>query len=137
MTGPIVPGDRTLSELEGDEWPAPEFRSYLVVRCHELRRVPLSEFSVEDVRIMIGQNIGLPFLIPAALRLLAEDLFVSGDFYDGDVLASLLGIEAEYWRDHPDHWRELRDLVMHHESSLAGRDPRLYAAFQRFLSCPP
>ncbi|MFI7429868.1 contact-dependent growth inhibition system immunity protein [Micromonospora sp. NPDC049836] len=48
----------TIEQLERDVWPdpGPEVTS-LVRRCTELRRKPLVEFTVEDLRIMLGQEI--------------------------------------------------------------------------------
>ena len=59
---------KTLDELEGVAWGEPTFDSYLVTTCHRLRTKPVDEFSVEDLRIMIGQQIGLPHLVPLAGR---------------------------------------------------------------------
>ena len=55
---------KSLQELEQDNWGEPPYNSYLVTTIHRLRRKPLAEFATEDLRIMIGQRIGLPFLIP-------------------------------------------------------------------------
>ncbi|NBD27408.1 hypothetical protein GT019_26350 [Paenibacillus sp. T1] len=60
--------DKTLEELEGEIWGQPQFCSNLVIRCHELRRKPLMSFSIEDLRIMIGQGFSLKYLVPVALR---------------------------------------------------------------------
>jgi hypothetical protein len=49
----------TLEQLEGDGWGEPSYPSHLVTECHRLRRIQLREFTVENLRIMIGQNIGL------------------------------------------------------------------------------
>lgn len=51
--------DKTLEELDGEKWGEPSYDSYLVTNCHRLRRIPLKDFSVEDLRLMIGQGIGL------------------------------------------------------------------------------
>lgn len=79
--------DQSLQELEGEDWGEPTFPSYLVRTCHALRRKPLREFMVEDLRIMIGQNIGLDYLIPLALEHLQQNPLVAGDFFPGDLLA--------------------------------------------------
>ena len=50
---------KTLQQLEGSDWGDPTYDSHLVTECHRLRRVPLREFTVEKLRIMIGQQIGL------------------------------------------------------------------------------
>ena len=51
---------KSLQELEQDNWGEPPYNSYLVTTIHRLRRKPLAEFATEDLRIMIGQRIGLP-----------------------------------------------------------------------------
>lgn len=76
----------TIEKLEGVVWSEPTYDSQLVVRCHELRKIPLNEFSTGDLRIMIGQQIGLPYLIPLAIEELSKNLLVEGDFYEGDLL---------------------------------------------------
>jgi len=78
---------RTLDELErincGD---APPKASYLVATLHALRKKPISQFTNEDLRICIGQEIGLPWLMPRALSTLEHDPLTAGDFYEGDLL---------------------------------------------------
>ena len=59
--------DQTLNELEGFEWGPPTFESALVTNIHRLRRVPLKQYRIEDLRLMIGQQIGLDYLVPPAL----------------------------------------------------------------------
>ena len=60
--------NESLQQLEGEDWGEPNFDSHLVAECHRLRRIPLRDFSVEDLRIMIGQDIGLEHLAPLALE---------------------------------------------------------------------
>ncbi len=69
--------DRTksLQELDGRDWSEPTYPSHLVNECLRLRRTPLCNFSIEDLRIMIGQNIGLAYLVPLALERLHDDPF--------------------------------------------------------------
>jgi hypothetical protein len=92
--------DKTLEELEGQRWGKPEYDSHLVTECHRLRRVPLRRFSVENLRIMIGQNIGLEHLVPLALERIEQNPFAEGAFYPGDLLVSLLTAEAQFWQAH-------------------------------------
>src|SRR5438132_1243460 len=81
----------TLQELEGQDWGEAHYPSYLVRTCHALRRKPLRDFTVEDLRIMIGQNFSLEYLIPLAIEHLQRDPFAAGDFYPGDLLGCVLG----------------------------------------------
>ena len=83
-----MPG-MTLNQLEGVVWGEPTFDSSLVTTCHRLRTKPIDQFSVEDLRIMIGQRIGLPHLVPRAVAALERDPLAEGDFYPGDLLASV------------------------------------------------
>ena len=57
---------KTLENLEKDFWGKPDYDSHLVTRCHELTKLPLDNFTTEDLRIMIGQQISLDYLIPLA-----------------------------------------------------------------------
>jgi CDI immunity proteins len=95
MTDPLTA--KTLDELDPPAWGKPSYDSYLSITCHRLRKKPIGDFSVEDLRIMIGQGIGLPWLIPLALRVLERDPLSEGDFYPGDLLGSVLRVEKTFW----------------------------------------
>jgi hypothetical protein len=60
------------------------------------------------LRITIGQNIGLEYLVPLALERLGDDPFAEGAYYPGDLLVSVLGAEALFWQGHS----ELREHVV-------------------------
>ena len=102
---------RTLQDLEGHDWGEPTYDSHLVTECHRLRRVPLADFTIEDLRIMIGQNIGPRYLVPLALERLEENPWVSGDCYSGDLLMAVLGLPYEFWESHPDLMRDLTGII--------------------------
>jgi hypothetical protein len=80
-------------------------------RCHSLRTKPLDELTVEDLRLMIQQQIGLRHLIPIALQHLRADPLAEGDFYPGDLLAATLRVAGDFWQQRPDLNRELRDVI--------------------------
>ena len=94
--------NHTLQELEMDNWGEVTFPSYLVQTCHALRSKPLRDFTIEDLRIMIGQNIGLEYLVPLAIVHLQHDPFVAGDFYPGDLLHNVLTVESSFWEQRQD-----------------------------------
>jgi hypothetical protein len=95
-----MPG-KTLDQLEGVVWGEPTFDSYLVTTCHRLRTKPVDEFSVEDLRIMIGQKIGLTHLVPLAVAVLEREPLAEGDFYRGDLLANVTGA-VEWLQSNPE-----------------------------------
>jgi hypothetical protein len=100
--------DKTLEQLDGEVLGEPEYESALVVNCHRLRRVPLNEFTAEDVRLMIGQDLSLEYLMPIAIGQLEKNPFVEADYYPGDLLENTLGVRSDFWEQHP----ELRQKML-------------------------
>lgn len=109
--------NKTLEELEGGKWGEP-LHSNLVIKCHELRKKPLKDFSVEDLRIMIGQNLSLDYLVPMALTILPDNPLAAGDFYKGDLLACVLKVDQNFWDRHPDLYYELDSIIINVKSTI-------------------
>lgn len=88
----------TIEELERDVWPDSDpDDTFLITRCTELRRKPLAEFTVEDLRIMLGQEIGVTALLPRAVNVLLRDPLAEGAYYPGDLLANVLRLPDSAW----------------------------------------
>ncbi|MCB1067416.1 MAG: hypothetical protein KDK56_04440 [Simkania sp.] len=102
---------KSLQELENSNWGEPKYPSHLVTECHRLRRVPLEEFTVENLRIMIGQNISLHFLIPLAIEYLEKDPLISGDMFEGDLLLAVLRSDPKFWEERPDLKHHVYDIA--------------------------
>jgi len=103
---------KSLQSLEKKDWGTPEDSdSYLVRTVSSLRKVPLQQYSVEDVRIMIGQNEGLDYLVRVAVEILRNDLFAEGDYYPGDLLKNVLNIKPSFWMRNQDLWRDINELI--------------------------
>ena len=94
--------DKTLTELEANDWGDPTFDSHLVTTVHQLRHKPIGDFTTEDLRITIGQSVGLPYLIPLAIGQLESEPLTEGDFYPGDLLRNVISIDDAFWRSQPD-----------------------------------
>jgi len=109
---------KTLQNLEKDIWDKPDFESHLAKRCYDLRKVTLNKFSVEDLRIMIGQQIGLKYLVPLAIETLTKDIFSEGDLYPGDLLKTLLLVDTNFWQVHKEYWKQLDDLIKDRRQEL-------------------
>lgn len=108
---------KTLEELEGRSWDQPEFNSQLVVRTHELRKKPLNEFSYEDLRLLILQQISLDVLLPLALERLLQNPLGSGDLYVGDLFCSVLKVNKEYWASNNELKTELDEVIIRYEDA--------------------
>ena len=92
--------------------------SYLITTCNRLCKKQLKDFTTEDLRIMIGQEIGLNFLIPLALETLTDDLFAEGDYYEGDLLKNVLEIKTEFWNSNKKYWKILNDLIKNRRNEI-------------------
>ena len=112
---------KTLESLENDFWSKPDYESHLVTRCHELRKIPLSNFTTEDLRLMIGQQISLDYLIPLALEKLTIDLFAEGNFFEGDLLKNVLAIDTEFWNRNKEDWLILNNLITHRRTEIESK----------------
>jgi hypothetical protein len=92
--------NQTLDELESVNWGEPDLESSVGLNCHRLRKVSLKHFTTEDLRLMIGQNISLEYLIPLAIQRLKSDPLLEGSFYPGDLLVNILKADPSYWINH-------------------------------------
>jgi hypothetical protein len=101
-----------------------------VATVHALRRKPIGELTVEDMRLLIRQNVGLSCLLPLALEVLRLDPLAEGHMYAGDLLAAVLTRSSETWSKSPELGRELRLIV----SELKNLTPDLKREVERFLA---
>ncbi len=73
----------------------------LIEKVMALRRKKIKDFTIEDLRLMIAQQQGLAYLVPLGLEVLEKNPFSEGDYYEGDLLVSLLTCKADFWKEHP------------------------------------
>ena len=60
---------------------------------------------------MIGQHIGLDYLMPLALEHLRADPLAEGDYYSGDLLVAVLKAGRDFWCQHADYVAEVADIA--------------------------
>ena len=113
--------DRTLQELEGEDWGEPKFSSYVVTTCHSLRRKPLRELTIEEIRLAIGQQMGVRFLLPVAIERLQSDPLASGDMYEGALLKNVLTAAVSANLDEDRLW-DLDSVVVRFEDGASALD---------------
>lgn len=114
----MIDRTKTLTELEDLDWGPPNYTTHLVTECHKLRYKPLKDFTIEDLRIMIGQSFSLPFLIPLALDILESDPLAEGDYYPGDLFVSVIRSDLNYWIENSAECNRLINLLTAHESII-------------------
>ncbi|MFF3918801.1 contact-dependent growth inhibition system immunity protein [Streptomyces sp. NPDC001852] len=104
MLSRSVDRNRSIEELERHRWPDPPPDSTPLVRSvHELRRRAIKDLTVEDLRRLVSQDVGLPWLLPVALDFLRETApnEVETGWYDDDLLSAVLTRSEEVWREDP------------------------------------
>ncbi len=103
--------ERPLRQVIG--WPAsePAYETPLVERCHAALDLPLKDQTVETLRLLLGQGIGVETLLPRALDILEVNILASGDLYAGDLLSACQRLPVSYWNEHPQDWTRL-DAVL-------------------------
>lgn len=111
---------KNIEELEKQNFGHPdEAPTNMVKRCLELCKVPLDQFTVEDLRLMIGQNFCLRYLIPLAIGQLRKDIFVEGDYFRGDLLKNVLSVDKKFWQDNKHLWTAVNELIKDRRPELA------------------
>ncbi|MET7438265.1 contact-dependent growth inhibition system immunity protein [Streptomyces sp. NPDC005496] len=70
--------------------------------AHALRSRPVGTLTVEDLRLLIGQNIGLTVLLPLAVEVLHDDPLAEGHMGEGDLLRAVLARAPAVWSVHRD-----------------------------------
>jgi hypothetical protein len=101
----------SLENLENDYWVKTNFEVGLIEKCYHYRKIPIQDLSIEQVRLLIGQSIGLDFLLPIAIEFLEKNLLSEGDFYEGDLLESILKIKNDYWKNKRGFHKKIVGLI--------------------------
>ena len=60
---------------------------------------------------MIGQEIGLYYLMPLEIETLTDNLFAEGDIYEGDQLKNVLNLDSKFWDDNKNYWQQLNNII--------------------------
>ena len=113
MTIPIDPS-QTLEQLGGQRWPdPPPDTTSLVKAVHELRRRPVGDLRPDELARLITQDVGLPWLLPIAVRILCDTApgQAAGGWYDDDLLYAVVTRNPRVWEQFPDLAHELRRAV--------------------------
>ncbi|WP_371101143.1 contact-dependent growth inhibition system immunity protein [Streptomyces sp. PU_AKi4] len=130
--------DRTLDELDPPRWEDPAAdATHLIRTVHGLRRVPLRELRPGDLRMLVGQRVALPYVLPFAVSLLLEEPLPDATFYEGDLLLTAVEAPASAWALFPDLAVRLRDVIATLPAEAVAELPRGAAEhLTRFVTGP-
>ena len=107
----IMNEHKSIEQLENYYWKDVNFPSTLVERCFAYRKIPISDLTAEQLRLLISQQIGLPYLIARAVGMLQHDILTEGEYYPGDLLNSLISLNAKEWVNWPKEKQKLIGLI--------------------------
>ena len=108
----IVDENKSLEQLENDFWKDDsDYPTGLVEKCYRYREIALKELTIEQMRLLIGQNIGLKYLIPKALKILGTNILAEGDCYEGDLLSMVLNAEDNFWNENKNLRIAIKNLI--------------------------
>jgi len=105
---------RSLEQLEGRRWPAPPGDATPMVKnIHELRRCPVGTLEPHELARLVGQGVGLSWLLPLAVEMLKESApaQAAGGFYDDDLLTAVVTVDPRVWEEDPELAGELKTTV--------------------------
>ena len=130
--------NKTIEQLEKRYIKTQNNESFLISECYKLVKKPLKDFEIEDLRIMIGQSIGLKYLIPIAIKVLDHNILAEGDFYEGDLLKSVLTSENTFWKNNKKDWKEILEIFIKNQDIIYENElnwqikNELFLAFENF-----
>ena len=61
--------------------------------------------------MLLGQGIGVQYLVPIALDMLKENPWAAGMHFDGDLLLNVLRIAPDYWWANPAQLEQLTRVM--------------------------
>lgn len=103
---------KTLEHLEKDYWGKPTFDSYLVRRTHEIRKLPLSALTNDDIAMMLRQKFSLDYIVPLAIDLLQKDLLAFGENgNEGAIMDAILELPANFWNSNKNYWEHMHKML--------------------------
>lgn len=68
-----------------------------IMKIHAIRNKCLRDFSADEVRVCLVQDVGTVYLLTKALSLLETNPWIEAEHYDGDLLNTCIDIDGDCW----------------------------------------
>ena len=98
-----VKGIAPLPEKQGEEMPLPAW-------YRSVYHIPLDQLTVQDLSKAARQQIHPERIVPLVIERLQNEP-LAGEMFDGELLASLRSIGADYWRSHRKDAASVRAVI--------------------------
>lgn len=126
--------DLSIERLESDFWPEPGFDSYVVQTCHKARKKPLSQLTLEEIRLLASQRIGLKYILPLVVEELAGDAVQQVSYFEGDLLLAALRLTRKDWENNLDELHMLHCIVLKNMDRISCAEEIPKGVVDAFLS---
>lgn len=114
---------RSLNDLLGWKPMEPPYPTSLVERCAKACATGLEDLDTEQIRLLVGQGIGLEHVLPLAFEILGENPLIEVTFYPGDLLKACLKVDPEFWAANEDLWEWLNSILYRLDNALEDLKP--------------
>lgn len=115
----------SLQQIEKADWGDPETAPTGVIeRVLMARRMPIGEMDLFYLRCLIGQDVGMQYLVPRAMDVIEVNPLEETRYYPGDLICSLLGCDPQFWINWPDLRDRLFEVIerLHDVPSTVAKD---------------
>ena len=110
---------KSVKQLDTANWKTPAtFETGLVKRCYEYVNIPIKDLTIEQLRTLITQKIGVPFILDETIDRLSENILAEGDFYLGDLLEATVNLGNDLWTKYPNQKKQLASLIEQNRSEV-------------------
>lgn len=103
--------EKSLNEIYGWEPMKPELDTYVLRTAARAMQLPLKDLSAEEIRLLIGQKVGLQYLLPLAIEILRKNPLKQASMFPGDLLAVCKRLEPDDWNANPAELRAFQDVL--------------------------
>jgi len=103
--------DKTMSEIYDNKLQLNGNTTLIRVCCNLYNTKKLKDYTIEDIRTMVGQDIGVELLMPLAIEELELNIFAEGDMYPGDLIRSISNIDSNYWKENREQKYKVLSLI--------------------------
>lgn len=110
--------NKSIVELENWDGPDSDFDSYVVQTSQRAVKKPLNQLSLEEIRLLLSQEIGVPYVLPIAVAALEQDILQEVYYYEGDLLNAVLRLPEAFWRNAKEERNIVARLVKEHYSLI-------------------
>jgi len=108
----------SIEQLENNHWGKVHFPTPLIEKCFNYRKIPVSQLTVEQVRLLISQKIGVRFIISRAISFLEKNILAEGDHYPGDLLSVIFNLSDEDWKHNLKERNRFTELIKQNEAKI-------------------